>query len=211
MAVLDQIAFFQNRRDDVPNQELASKLVETKDLNGIREIAENLWNKNPAIQSDCIKVLYWTGYLAPELIAGYAEDFLKLLRSRNNRMVWGGMIALSTIAEIVADDIYPGVPEIKKAIENGSVITVDGGVQTLAILASTSDGRCSELFPYLINVLETCRPKSVAQYAEKILVAVNSENKNRYISLLEKRLEDLSGTQITRVKRVIKQANQSEA
>jgi len=211
MTALDQTAFFQNRRDDIPNQELARKLAESEDRMGVEEIAQNLWNKNPKIQSDCLKVLYEIGYLNPELISGYANDFLKLLHSRNNRFVWGGMIGLSTIAGIAADDIYPSVAEIKKAVEHGSVITVDGGVRTLAVLASTSNKRCSELFPYLLNVLETCRPKSVAQYAEKILVAVNSENKSGFIAVLDKRLEDLTSSQSTRVKRVIKQANQCEA
>ena len=42
MSVLNQIAHYQNRRDEVPNQELARKLVETRDEKGIQEIAENL-------------------------------------------------------------------------------------------------------------------------------------------------------------------------
>ena len=81
-------------------------LAQTRNAADIREIAENLWNKEPNIQSDCLKVLYELGYLAPELIADYADDFLKLLKHRNNRMVWGGMIALSTIATLKADEIF---------------------------------------------------------------------------------------------------------
>ncbi len=53
-----------------------------------------------------MKVLYEIGYLTPELIADYADDFLKLLRSKNNRMVWGGMIALATIAETKPREIW---------------------------------------------------------------------------------------------------------
>jgi len=206
MPVLEQIAYFQNRRDDLPNQELAHKLAEANDQEGIREIAENLWNKKPTIQSDCIKVLYWIGYSNPDLIAGYADEFLKLLRSRNNRMAWGGMIALSTIAGVSADAIYPRYTEVQKAMEHGSVITVDGGVLTLATLASTSQERCGELFPYLLNILETCRPKSVPQYAEKAFLAVNAENKHDFIWVLEKRLEDMTGSQAARLRRAIKQA-----
>ena len=88
MSVLDQIAFCQNRRDEVPNQELARKLASSEDLAGIREMAENLYNKNQNIRSDCLKVLYEIGYLKPELIAGYVDDFLNLLKDKNNRMVW---------------------------------------------------------------------------------------------------------------------------
>jgi hypothetical protein len=35
---------------------------------------------------------------------------------------------------------------------------------------------------------------------------VNASNKEEFIALLEKRMEDLSGAQITRVKKVIKTA-----
>jgi hypothetical protein len=58
MSVLNQIAHFQNRRDEVPNQELARELAMRKDSQGIREITENLWNKDRTIQADCLKVLY---------------------------------------------------------------------------------------------------------------------------------------------------------
>jgi hypothetical protein len=83
MPVLNQIAHFQGRRDEVPNQELARQLAEARDRDGIQEIAANLWNPDAdivdaSIAGDCVKVLYEVGYLAPELIADYAEDFIKL-------------------------------------------------------------------------------------------------------------------------------------
>jgi hypothetical protein len=46
MSVLNKIAFFQNRCDEVPNQQLAKELSEAEDKVGIREIAENLQHKN---------------------------------------------------------------------------------------------------------------------------------------------------------------------
>ena len=205
MSALDQIAHFQNRRDEVPNQELARELAERKDYQGIREIAENLWNKDKNIQADCIKVLYEIGYIAPLLIAEYAEDFLKLLRSRNNRLVWGGMIALSTIAEQKADFIHVHLKEILKAMDAGSVIAVDGAVKTLALVAS-KDAYRAEIFPHLLEHLHNCRPKDVPQHAEKSLPAVDISNKGEFIAILEKRMEDLSGTQMKRVRNVIKEA-----
>jgi hypothetical protein len=51
------------------------------------------------------------------------------------------------------------------------------------------------------------RPKEVPQHAEKTLPAVNSSNKADFIKVLEKRLEDLSGSGLARVKKVIKQAS----
>ena len=87
MSALNRIAYFQNRRDEVPNQELARDLAARQDRAGIQEIAENLWNKNQNVQSDCLKVLYEIGYLDPTLVADYAADFLKLLNSKHNRLV----------------------------------------------------------------------------------------------------------------------------
>jgi len=139
MPILNLIAYFQDRRDEVPNVELAKQLAEKKDKKGIREIAENLWNENPAVQADCVKVLYEIGYRKPELIADYADDFLKLLKSKNNRLVWGGMTALGTIAALKADFILKHRVEVITAIENGSVITVDNGIQTLALAAAQGD------------------------------------------------------------------------
>ena len=80
MSVLNKIAFFQNRRDEVPNQQLAKELAETENKAGISEIVQNLHHKNKSVQSDCLKVLYEIGYLKPELIAYYALEFLELLK-----------------------------------------------------------------------------------------------------------------------------------
>lgn len=44
--------FYQNRRDEVPNQELARQLADREDRPGIHEIATNLWNPESGVQSD---------------------------------------------------------------------------------------------------------------------------------------------------------------
>jgi len=204
MSALQRIAYYQNRRDEVPNQELAKELATKKDRKGIGEIAENLWNKDQNVQSDCLKVLYEIGYLQPELVAPYADDFLKLLHSRNNRLVWGAMIALSTVADLQADAIYPRVEDVQHVMDQGSVITKDNGVKVLALVASKNAVYSKKIFPYLLQHLETCRPKDVPQHAEKIAVAVNARNKQAFITVLQKRLVDMTSTQAARLKKVIK-------
>ena len=204
MSVLNKIAFYQNRRDELPNQQVAQALAQTRNQADIREIAEALWNKDPNIQSDCLKVLYELGYLAPELIAEYVEDFLNLLKHRNNRMVWGGMIALSTVADLKADEIFPHIDEIIQVMKNGSVITVDNGIKTLARVASQRDEYREIIFPILLDHLKTCRPKEVPQHAEKSLPAVTADNQSDFIRVLEMRLEDMTASQTTRLKKIIK-------
>jgi hypothetical protein len=203
MPVLNRIAHFQNRRDEVPNQELARALAARKDKAGIREIAENLWNDNPQVQSDCLKVLYEIGYLNPDLIASYVDDFLELSQNRNNRLVWGSMIALSTLAESKGDAIVARLADLQKAIANGSVITVDNGIKTLATIASLEESHRRKLFPYLLKHLATCRPKDVPQHSEKIAVAVTAANRAEFVRALERRMKELTATQAARVRRVI--------
>lgn len=205
MSVIDKLAHSLGRRDEVPNQELARDLAAKKDKKGIRETAENLWNKDKNIQADCIKVLYEVGVIEPKLIAEYTEDFVKLLKSRNNRLVWGGMTALAEVAKANPDAVFKHIDQIKKAKETGSVITVDNAISTLAYTAA-NDKYNNAIFPYLLKHLSSCRPKEVPQHSEKTMPAVNPSNKNEFIKVLEKRLEDLSGSGLARVKKIVKQA-----
>jgi hypothetical protein len=206
MSILNKIAFYQNRRDEAPNQEVAQALAQTRNQADIQEIAENMWAKDPNIQSDCLKVLYELGYLAPELIAEYADDFLKLLKHHNNRMVWGGMIALSTVADLKAAEIFPHVDEIVQVMKKGSIITVDNGIKVLALVASQKEDFRKVIFPTLLEHLRTCRPKEVPQHAEKSLPAITAGNKSDFIRVLEKRLEDMTASQTARLKKIIKTA-----
>lgn len=198
MSVIDQLAHSLGRRDEVPNQELAWDLAARKDAKGIREIAENLWNKDKHIQVDCIR--------EPNLIAAYAEDFVKLLKSRNNRLVWGGMTALAEVAKANPEAVFKHLDSIKQAKETGSVITVDNAIAALAHTAA-HDKYNQAIFPYLHKHLSSCRPKEVPQHAEKSLPTVNTTNKADSIQVLENRMEDLSGSGLARVKKVIKQVS----
>ena len=183
---------------------MAKELAEQEDSPAIEEIVRNLNNKNKRIQSDCIKVLYEIGYIEPQLIQPYADTFLSLLESKNNRLVWGGMIALSTIAPLQPDRIFERIDLVIKTIENGSVITVDRGIKTLALVASANDKYNKTIFPFLIDHLKTCRPKDLPQHAESIAVAVTDQNKADFISVLEERKALLKPSQRKRVEKVIR-------
>jgi hypothetical protein len=204
VSALDKIAFFQNRRDEVPNQQLAKELAETEDCAGIKEIARNLQHKNQSVQSDCLKVLYEIGYLKPELIAEYAPEFLGLLRSKNNRMVWGAMIALATIADKKPNEIYQQLAVVTDTIENGSLITVVWGVKALAKVAAANKTYKQKIFPFLMAQLKKCIPRDVPMHAESILPAIDPTNKQEFLSLLEARKPELSTSQLARLKKVTK-------
>lgn len=204
MSILDELANAQGVKSDVPNQKLARKLTEHNNSDEIKVIVENLGNKDKSIQSDCIKVLYEIGYIKPILISDYVNELIKLLNSRNNRLVWGGMIALSTIASLKAKEIFEQRETIKKVLEKGSVITADAGIKTISQVAASGGKYNKALFPYLIECIKTCRPKSVAQYSESIFEAVSEENKTQFIKAVNERKDILNPSQLKRVDKLLK-------
>ncbi len=204
--LLKRLGHLQTRRDRTPNLDLARDLAAREDISGIREIAENMWNENKNIHGDCIHVMYEIGAIDPNLINPYAGDFVKLLKSRHNNMVWGAMTALVEIAKVNPDFIFIHLAEIKKAREAGSDITIDNSISVLAHTAAASEEYGKVIFPYLLQHLSTCRPGDVPQHAERTLPAVNDSNANEFIKTLKKRNNDLSGAAFTRLGRIIRLA-----
>jgi hypothetical protein len=203
---LSRLGHLQTRRDRTPNLDLARDLAAREDTAGIREIAQNMWNENKNIHGDCIHVMYEIGAIDPNLIAPYAEDFIKLLKSRHNNMVGGAMTALMEIAKVKPDFIFKYLEEIKKAKEAGSDVTIDHSISVLAYTAAAKEDYNKEIFPYLLKHLSTCRPREIAQHAEWILPAVNETNKNDFVKVLKKRDNDLSGAIFTRLGKIIRLA-----
>ena len=199
MSIIGRLASSSGRNDEELNIRLAEELVKGKNFKGIAELVENLFNHDQSIASDSIKVLYEVAYRAPELVEDYWESFLRLLTSKNNRMVWGGAIALATIAALRHRELYKHLDTIKKAYQNGSVITVDSCISIFAELAKADKKKEAELLPLLLQHLETCRPKEVAQHAERIAVCVNAANAEVFKVVLQKRYVSLTAPQKKRV------------
>ena len=151
---------------------------------GVKEIASFLFDKNKSVASDCLKVLYETGYIKPELIVPYADDFISLLSSKNNRMVWGAMIALACVASVSPEKVYPKRELIMKLIKTGTVITNVWGVKTYINMAK-SDKYYTELKPAIFKLQAECRPIDFAKRAEDMMSAVRKEDISEYIDILE--------------------------
>lgn len=204
MSVVSLLASQLSRKDEMPNIELAHQLANEENDTAIEEIIINLSNKDKNIQHDCIKVAYEIGQVKPELISKYALTFIALLKSRNNRLVWGAMTALSTIAEAASDTIMIHLEALKSALQEGSVITVDKGILTLAKLAAVNKENNAEIFPLLLEHLKQCRPKEIPQHSESILIAVTDEYKEQFLHVLRAREQYLTAPQLKRVKKIYK-------
>jgi len=205
MNAINLLATSLNRGDDKPNQELADGIIQSNRTDWVQELVENLNNKDKNIQSDCIKVLYEIGARgAASMIAPYYKTFGDLLLSKNNRLVWGAMYALETITSVNPSDIYSILPAICKAIDNGSVITIDGGVSILAKLAAVKEYN-ETAFPLLLEQLNHCPTKQLPMYAEKSVKAINASNKNQFIDLLRERYSEMDkDSQKKRLDKVLK-------
>ena len=55
MSVLDKLASALGRRDELPNQTLAQAIIKKEDAKAVKELVDNLQNKNKDIQSDLFK------------------------------------------------------------------------------------------------------------------------------------------------------------
>lgn len=97
MSVLEKISSARGTFKQGANRRLAEEIAAAKDSEAIIELVQNLGHKKKVVQGYCIKVLFEIGEIEPELIAGYAKEFIGLLSSTNNRMQWGGMSALNHV------------------------------------------------------------------------------------------------------------------
>jgi hypothetical protein len=208
--MIEKIAYNIGRSDEEPNIDLAIELVNTRNLEGIKEIVNGLRNKKKQIANDCIKVLYEIGEKNPELIADYALDFIQLLRSRNNRLVWGSMTAISKIVFLKPKEIFENIETVIKAYENGSVITRDNSISVFTELARADKHYEKIMVKKIIEHLESCRPKEVGQHAERAFNCINEENSKEFIDVLIRKKEYLTEAQKKRVDKLIKKIENSK-
>jgi len=205
LTVLDKLSSRLGRRDEVPNQGLAMQIVASKDGEAVKELVDNLSNKDKKIRGDCVKVLYEIGEKSPELIAPYHEVFGKLLGSHENRLVWGGVTALDSIALVEPEGVYLLLPEIIKAADGGSVIARDHAVGVLTKLA-TLGAYSDACIPLLLKQLKTCPDNQFPMYAEMSLKVADGGNRASLIKVFEGRLKGLKKeSQKRRVQKVLRE------
>ena len=205
MSVLEKLAGSLGRRDKEPNKDLAKEIADREDHEAIEELVEHLEDADRNLQSDCIEALYETGYINANLIAPHTRAFGNLLQNKNNRLVWGAMIALDSIARVAPMRVFDLFPEIVEALDKGSVITKDCGVGILSSLSAIPECR-AKIFPLLMNELRRCPPKQLPTYAGKALVAINETNRKEFIELIHGRIPDLEKeSQRKKIKKLLRE------
>jgi len=204
MDVIQKLSSATGKRSKVANKAFAKEIAHQQDSTSIRELVALLDHSDRNIQSDAIEVLYECGYVRPDLIAPHLRYFVNLLSNKNNRLVWGAMIALSTISKTEPQTVYRFLPQIVQAMAKGSVITKDAGVAVYANLATLPDQQ-AEVFTLLLKELAACPSKQLPQYVEKSMIAIGDKNKGEFLKLIEDRMADLDKpSQTKRINKALK-------
>ncbi len=202
MIVLNELASVLNIRSSEPNKALAQKLADNNDEAGVKELVDNINNKK--IQSDIIKTLYETAERKPSLVVPHAAVFIQLLDSKNNRMVWGAMTALSAIATECAPLLYKAIARIVAIADKGTVITKDHAVNILVKL-SAFKAYADDTLPLLLEQILAAPMNQMPTYAEKTLPVIDTANKAAFLDVLQTRLPDIEGeAKRKRLEKVIK-------
>jgi hypothetical protein len=204
MSVIEKLASSLQRRDEVPNQELAAQIVKKKDKQAVKELIDLIKHENKSIQFDCIKVLYEIGELNPSLVASYAFVFIDLLKDKHNRNVWGAMHALDTVTLENPKYVYTNLSKIMLTAETGSVITRDHAVSILLKLY-LSKSYADNVFTLLIEILKHCPENQLPMYAEMALPVIIGDHKEQLSNVLSQRVNKIDkATRKARVEKVIK-------
>lgn len=189
MSIVELLASSQGLTGSEANITLAEEIASSANRDAVEELAGLLKQKDRKLQSDAIKTLYEIGYRNPELIAPYCANFLALLSSKNNRLVWGAMAALTTIAPIKHDEVFKALNVILDAVNSGSVITIDCGVDILAKL-NRFDAYHNTTDPLLMEQLSKCPIKQLPSYAEKAVNHLGNHSKEGYLNIITNRLPE---------------------
>ena len=202
MSVIDELSSSLDRRDEVPNIELADKIAVSEDEEFVAQIVENLSSKKKQMCHDCIKVLYEIAERKPKLVSPFVNIFIDQLKSTDNRMVWGAMTALDAISGEKLNDLFARITELKTAVEIGSVITRDHFVSIIAKLVAAGDRKLLELFS---KQLRTCPSNQLPMNAERHFEIVEKDKSKEFQAILSARLGELkTDAKRKRVEKVIR-------
>lgn len=198
-SITDKLLANVSRRDEQANVELAALIVREQDGVAVQEVFANLANKK--LQSDCIKILYEIAEKSPALVADYAERFVELSASKNNRIAWGAMTAIDAITPLRRDLVYGHLDRLRAIANAGSVITRDHFVNILITLAPKKP----DVLGLLVEQFADCPPNQLPMYAERAVSCLSQLQAPEFVEILVARLHEMkTESKKKRVEKVIK-------
>ncbi len=196
------------RKDELPNIELANMILKKNDPESINELIELISSKNKAFQNDSIKVLYEVGEKKPELLISFFDDFIAFLDSKNNRLQWGAMTALHSIAKEYPNLIYPHLETLHHKAMEGSVITRDNFIAIINLLIKEKEYHALA-YHYLQIHLQSCPSNQLPMYAEWVQNNIHKDYIENIRQILEARIFELEKE--SKKKRLLKVINKIQS
>jgi len=168
-------------------------------------LISGLQHKTKAVRHDCIKTLYEIAERQPKLIAAFANTFIELLGSNDNRMQWGAMTGLSAIVNETPEIIFSNLSKVIAVADVGSVITKDHAVKILVTLSSQKE-YVSTTIPLLLEQILASPNNQLPSYAEQAQPVIHDKvAKQRFIQILTDRVGNVTpDSKKKRVEKIIK-------
>jgi len=178
------------RRDEKANIELAVLISTANDSKSVSKLFELLNNSKKEFQYDCIKTIYEIGARNPELISPHLNELLPYLKNKNNRLVWGAMTSISSVASMIPTKIFHVLPEIIDGSERGSVIAKDHAMKILRTLAEVKKYQ-NEIIPLMLEQLQLAPDNQFPSYALLISEVIDELNSNHFVQIISDRIKTI--------------------
>jgi hypothetical protein len=150
--IVNQLASKMSSRSNEPNKAVAIKCIETPEL--LEEIAGHLKDSDKKLVADCAEVMTEVALSNPSLIAEFTMDLIPLINSKDNRIKWESIHALSLVAHLVPDLIFSILPELEEIMHRDkSIIVRDYTADAIAGYAGTSPEAADNAYPILKKIL----------------------------------------------------------
>lgn len=152
MNILEGLASVCGEKPSTANREAARQCMENP-LN-IKEIADNVGNKNLKIAADCAEVMTMIAEEKPELISSYAETLFSYLNHKKSNVRWECAHALALAAHTMGDAISLKLEDILRVIEeDDSIVVRDYAIDIFAGFAKIGEVEAKTAYSYLTQAL----------------------------------------------------------
>lgn len=188
-SIIPYLASSLGRRDERPNILLAENIVIENNQVAIRQLMNLCQGANKKIAADAIKVIYEIGQLNPHLLQGCIPELTSFLMSKQNRLQWGTMIALSKLTGLFPKEIFKQLSYIIEAMQTGSVITKDHGVKILVALSGDKEF-AKIILPILLEFIQDAPINQFPSYAERIGALDLDQSKEEFMEIIRSRLPE---------------------
>lgn len=179
-----RLASALRRKDQDPNIELAIELANGREETCVEELFRLLDTGPKKQRHDALKVLYEVAQREPDLVLPFLERLLDGLASRDNRILWGTLYALSALVELAPEPLMEHLPRILDASARSTVIAKDKTMLILVGLAA--DERFHQaVLPELLAHVEAAATNQFPTYAERAAEVLLPPELPRLIALIE--------------------------